>query len=164
MRRGFLLTVILPLAALLAGCGFQLRGTANLPFNSIRITLQSPFGLELARTIASGSNAKVVERGEAQADFNLLGEQREKAVLSLDTNGQVREYQLRYRVSFNVTGPNGAVYIPTNTLILRRTLTFNNQVLAKAAEEEMLYTDMRSDMVQQILRRMQASKLHMPED
>jgi LPS-assembly lipoprotein len=164
MRRGFLLTVILPLAALLAGCGFQRRGTANLPFNSIRITLQSPFGLELARTIASGSNAKVVERGEAQADFNLLGEQREKAVLSLDTNGQVREYQLRYRVSFNVTGPNGAVYIPTNTLILRRTLTFNNQVLAKAAEEEMLYTDMRSDMVQQILRRMQASKLHMPED
>ena len=42
-------------------------------------------------------------------------------------------------------------------LTLKRDIGFNeSQVIAKEAEEELLYRDMQSDLVQQILRRMSA--------
>ena len=44
----------------------------------------------------SATNAVVVtDRKEAQAIFELLGESREREVLSLNAQGRVREYQLR---------------------------------------------------------------------
>ncbi|MNN27862.1 LPS-assembly lipoprotein LptE [compost metagenome] len=44
-------------------------------------------------------------------------------------------------------------------ITLKRDLSYNEaQVLAKEAEEAMLYRDMQSDLVQQILRRIAAIK------
>jgi LPS-assembly lipoprotein len=157
---------MLQLAAIasLCACGFHLRGAAALPFQSISIPSQSLLALELARNIAAASNAKVIAKGEADAIFDLLVEQREKAIISLNTSGQPREYQLRYRVAYAVHDTKGGIYIAPTTLILRRDISFNDQVLAKEYEEQLLYQDMQTDMVQQILRRMQASKLHSPEE
>jgi len=157
-------TLLLAALAACGGCGFHLRGAATLPFNSILIGSQAPLAIELARNVSAASNAKVVIRGESEAVFNLIGEQRERSILSLSTSGQAREYQLRYRVAFSVTGPKGGIYVPASTLILRRDITFNDQVLAKESEEQLLYQDMQTDMVQQILRRMQAARLRYPED
>ena len=112
----------------------------------------------------AGSNARVLTKGEADAIFDLLGEQRDKIILSLSTSGQPREYQLRYRVAYSLHDAKGGVYISPTTLILRRDITFNDQVLAKEYEEQLLYQDMQSDMVQQILRRMQASRLHASDE
>jgi len=162
-RAFFVRLAILSLCAAVAGCGFHLRGAAALPFQSILITSRSPLGLELARNIAAASNAKVVTAGDADAVFDLIGEQRDKVIVSLDTTGQPREYQLRYRVSYDVRNPKGGLYIAPNTLTLRREITFNNQVLAAEYQDQLLYQDMQTDAVQQILRRMQASKLHTPD-
>jgi LPS-assembly lipoprotein len=70
----------------------------------------------------------------------------------------VREYQLRYRVIFRVAGAKGYDYIPPSDVILTRDITFNDQILSLENQEQMLYRDMRSDMVQQIVRRMAAAK------
>ena len=148
----------------LGACGFHLRGAASLPFQSIAIAAQSPLALELSRNISAATSTKVLSRGDADAVFDLIGEQREKIILVLNTSGQAREYQLRYRVAYSLHDTKGGIYIPPTTLILRRDITFNDQVLAKEYEEQLLYQDMQSDMVNQILRRMQASKLHVPDD
>ena len=42
---------------------------------------------------------------------------------------------------------------------LTRDISFNDQVLAKEAEEVLLYRDMQTDMVQQIVRRLSAAQL-----
>ena len=74
------------------------------------------------------------------------------------------EYQLRYRVGFRVTDPKGQVYVPTSEILLTRDIAFNDaQVLSKESEESLLYRDMQSDMVQQILRRLVAAKPPQPE-
>ena len=75
-----------------------------------------------------------------------------------------RRSQLRYRVGFRVTDPKGQVYVPTSEILLTRDIAFNDaQVLSKESEESLLYRDMQSDMVQQILRRLVAAKPPQPE-
>jgi LPS-assembly lipoprotein len=154
-------------AIALAGCGFKLRGTQTLPFDTILVPPTTVLGTELARNINAGTNAKVVSDAKAaDAIFYLLGETQEKVILSLNTQGRVREYQLRYRVVYRVSDPKGQQdFIPPQQIMLTRDITFNDQVLAKENEEALLYRDMRSDMVQQIMRRLAAAKpLPPPEE
>jgi LPS-assembly lipoprotein len=155
----------------LSACGFHLRGAVVLPFDTIVIESRAVIANELARAIEVGSSTRVRrdaptadETGPAPAVFELLSEGQEKAILSLNTSGRPREYQLRYRVGFRVHDGRGGEYIAPITLILRRDLPFNDQLLATQSEEALLYRDMRGDLVQQILRRLQASRLRPRED
>lgn len=150
----------LAVALALGACGFQLRGTQSFPFESIYVPTGSPLGTELARNIAAGSTAKLVTTSpvDAQATLQLLGELQEKIILSLNTQGRVREYQLRYRVLYRVWDGKGTDFIPPSQIVLTRDITFNDQVLAKENEEALLYREMRRDMVQQIMRRLAAAK------
>jgi LPS-assembly lipoprotein len=71
----------------------------------------------------------------------------------------VREYQLRYRVAFRVHDGKGGDYVPQTTIQLTRDISFNDsEILAKEAEEGLLYRDMQTDMVQQIMRRLAAAQ------
>jgi LPS-assembly lipoprotein len=143
-----------------ASCGFQLRGQQAFPFETINVPNNSPLGIELQRNIASASERTklVASPAEAEAVLSVLTEQQEKVILSLNTQGRVREFQLRYRVVFRLASPKGADYIPPTPIVLTRDITFNDQVLAKEAEEAVLYQEMRSDMVQQIMRRLAVAR------
>jgi LPS-assembly lipoprotein len=158
------LSVILAAAALaLTGCGFQLRGSASLPFDSmyVQAPATSPFALQLKRAVRAGSATRVVERaGEGQVVLQILGEQQEKEILSLGGGGRVREFQLRYRVLFRLTDASNREHIPASEIVLRRDYSFNDeQALSKESEEALLYRDMQGDAVQQLVRRLQAAKL-----
>jgi LPS-assembly lipoprotein len=146
------------LALLLSGCGFQLRGTAALPFDTLYMppTTVSGVALELKRNIQAGTRTTVVDdRKNAEAVLEFTQEVREKIILSLAANGRVREFQLRYRVGFRVHDGKGGEFVPPSTVQLTRDITFNDSdVLAKETEEQLLYRDMQSDMVQQIMRRL----------
>ncbi len=145
--------------AVIAGCGFHLRGAAELPFKTISIPGDTRLGTELQRTIAEGTNVEVVAPdANPQAILALQGESRERLILSLNSQGQVTEYELRYRVAFRVYSPKGTDYIPASQIVLRRPITFNDQVLAKEEEAELIYREMRQDMVQLIMRRLAAAK------
>jgi len=148
------------LCATLAACGFKLRGQQTFPFETINVPSQTPLGVQLQRNIAAASErTKVVPSPtDAEAVLSVLTEQQEKVILSLNSQGQVREYQLRYRVVFRVSNPKGGDFIAPTSMLLTRDITFNNAVLAKEAEEAQLYQEMRSDMVQQIMRRLAAAK------
>ncbi len=158
----------LPLAAALAlaGCGFHLRGQQALPFDSLYVPSGSPLSVELKRNLSAQAKSTrlVDDPKEAQAVLSFTGETREKVILSFDTAGRVREYQLRYTVGFKLSDAKGLVYIPTSEVRLTRDISFNDaQVLAKEAEEAQLYRDMQTDMVQQLLRRIAAAKTAKPD-
>ena len=154
---------LLALAAvlLLASCGFQLRGAAQLPFETIHVPgATGGIALELKRYIQAGTRTRVVDDAkEAQAVLNFTQELREKEILSLAATGRVREFQLRYRVGFRVHDGKGGDYLPVNTIVLRRDFTFNDTaVLAKEAEEVLIWRDMQADMVDQIMRRLSGAQ------
>ncbi len=163
MRAKGVLAVVAILA--LAGCGFQLRGQAPLPFQTLYVPGNSPLAVELKRNVASASKARLVtDPKEAEAILGFTAETRDKVILSYNIDGRVSEYQLRYRVGFRVTDPKGQVYVPTSVILLTRDISFNDaQVLSKESEEGLLYRDMQTDMVQQILRRLVAAKPPQPE-
>lgn len=154
-----LVTVVLCMA--LCACGFQLRGQATLPFDTLYIASASPMAVSLKRNIIAGTNTRIVDDAkQAQAVMTVLAESPEKSILSLDSGGRVREYQLRYRYRFRVADAKGLEFIPVSEIVLTRDISFNDsQVLAKENEEALLYRDMQTDMVQQVLRRLSAAKL-----
>lgn len=162
MRTVKLLAAI-ALLALLSACGFALRGAVALPFHSIYIGLpdSSPLGGELRRQIrANGQTQIVAEAKDAEVMLEVLGETRDKQILSLNSQGRVREYNLNYNFRFRVRNAVGKEFLAPVDIALKRNITFNEaQVLAKEAEEALLYRDMQSDLVQQIMRRLAVVKL-----
>jgi LPS-assembly lipoprotein len=149
------------LVLLAASCGFQLRGTANVPFETVYVPgATGGIALDLKRNIQAGTDAKVVEDPKkADAIVQFTQESRQKVILSLTGTGRVREFQLQYRVGFRVHDGRGGVYVPQSTIELTRDISFNDaEVLAKESEEALLYRDMQSDMVQQIMRRLAAAR------
>ena len=149
------------LALLLAGCGFQLRGVAEVPFETLYLpNATSGIALDLKRNIQAGTRVKVVDDAKgAEAVMHFTEETRQKEILSLTGTGRVREFQLRYRVGFRVSDNKGGDYVPQNTIILTRDVTFNDtEILAKEQEEQLLFRDMQNDMVQQIMRRLATAK------
>lgn len=160
VRRVLLLGLAVPL---LAACGFHLRGTSTFAFKTIFLGFAeaSPLGNELKRTIAAGSDTRVVDNpAQAQAVMDVLADTREKVVLGTNASGQVREFQLRMRVRFRLRTPQGAMLIPDADLLATRDVAFNETaVLAKDAEEQLLYRSMQTDLVQQVMRRLAAVRL-----
>jgi LPS-assembly lipoprotein len=149
----------------LAGCGFQLRGKQNLPFDTLYVPGNTPLSVALKRNLRVSSKTQLVDDPkQAEAVLSFTSEQREKIILSFDTAGRVREYQLRYTVGFRLTDAKGNVFIPTTEVRLTRDISFNDaEVLAKEAEETQLYADMQTDMVQQLLRRISAARTAKPD-
>jgi LPS-assembly lipoprotein len=152
-------------AALLSGCGFRMRGSDgsyNMPFQSIYLAFPdtSPLGTELKRNLRAGNQVAIEpDPAKAAALFDVLAESRGKSILSLNSLGRVREYLLTYTLTFRVRDGQGRELLGPTEITLKRNLAFSEQqVLAKEAEEALLYRDMQSDLVQQIMRRLSAIK------
>jgi len=163
MRRKLLMGGAVALT--LAGCGFQPRGAPDLAFRSLYVNAgeTSPIGNELKRNLRSLGDLKLIDDPaqlpQAEAVLDLLSELREKTVVGVNTSGQVREFQLRTRLQFRLRTPQGKELIAPTELLLQRDISFNESaVLAKEAEEGLIYRDMQSDIVQQLLRRLAAVK------
>jgi len=150
-------------ALLVAACGFQLRGTAPLPFTSLYVQapVTSQLAVQLKRAVRATSGTRVTETPEeAQVILQIVNELTEKKILSLSGGGRVSEYLLLYRVSFRLTDGKNREHIAASELLLKRDFSFNDeQALAKEAEERLLYRHMRDDAVQQLVRRLQAAQL-----
>jgi LPS-assembly lipoprotein len=153
------------LALLLSACGFKLRGTDgsyNMPFHSIYLAFPdtSALGTELKRNLRAGDGIVIADKPEqAEAQFDVVSESRGKSIQSLNSQGRVREYLLTYTLVFKVRDAKGQPLLAPTEITLRRNLAFNEQqVLAKESEEALLYRDMQSDLVQQIMRRLAAIK------
>jgi len=145
----------------LAACGFQLRGTASLPFETIYVpNATSGIALDLKRNIRSGTGTRVLDEAKgAEAQLQFSEESRQKEILSLTAAGRVSEYRLIYRVRFRVSDGKGIDFLPPSTVTLTRDMTFeDSQVLAKEGEEQLLFRDMQLDMVQQIMRRIATAR------
>ncbi|MBK7662362.1 MAG: hypothetical protein IPJ21_02205 [Sterolibacteriaceae bacterium] len=134
-----------------------------MPFDSLYVAMpeSSELGAALKRNIRAASpGTRVTDTAqEAQAVLAPLAETREKIILSLNAAGRVREYQLKQRFGFHVHDGKGADIVAPAEIVITRDITFNDaDILAKEAEETLIYRDMQNDLVQQILRRLQAAK------
>lgn len=157
------LTGMLASLLLLTACGFHLRGASNFPFQTIYVagSETTPFGLALRRNLKTQENIQLIsEAKEAGVILDILSERPEKVILSLTVQGFVREYTLNDYLTFQVRNNQGKIFLPPTTIVVNRTISYNeNVVLSKAVEEAALYKDMQGDLVQQVVRRLAVLKM-----
>jgi LPS-assembly lipoprotein len=153
--------LLLGTAAVLTGCGFQLRRAPELRFRTIALTgfpPRSPLATELRDSI-NGSKTTVVVESSAQAQlvFEALTDARERSVVASTATGQVRELQLRARLDFRVRTSAGQELIPATEIVLSRDMSYSEMAaLAKEQEEAFLFRAMQGDIVSQVMRRLAA--------
>ncbi len=148
-------------SAAIAGCGFQLRGAYTLPYESFYVATgeASVIGAGLKRYIRASGGVLTDSAKEAQAVFYPEGEIRETVILSLSSSGNVREKRLRYRYGYRIVDNKGRDLVPPGAVELFRDMTYaDSTVLAKTQEEDLLWRDMETDLVQQLLRRISTAK------
>ncbi len=145
----------------LTGCGFELRRPPRFVFSTLFINGQvsSPFALELMRVLHQTPALEVItdprELGRAELILDLNAAVKEKVILGRTSNGAIREFQLRYRVLFQARNPEGYEKISDAEMVQKRDISFDETaVLAKEMEEELLYQNMQTDLVFQLIRRL----------
>jgi LPS-assembly lipoprotein len=159
VRRALLAALVaLPLCA---GCGFHLRGAASYTVQTIFVnaTGSPPMGVALRRALADTGSARPVDDPKAaQVILDVPIVVDDKEVLSLSQSGAVREYQLVKRASFRLHYADGNDWLPAGEVTVRRAYTFNeSEVLARDAQEQRLLREMQQDIVQQLIRRLEAA-------
>ena len=71
----------------------------------------------------------------------------------------MRELQLRLRVRFRLRGQDGQEWIAPTELLQQRDISYNETIaLSKEGEEALMFRNMQTDLVQQLLRRLAAAK------
>lgn len=149
------------LVAVTAGCGFQLRGSYSLPYESIYIT-GPDYAIIIAglkRAVRSSGTRLADTPNDAEANFLPTGEFRLPVILSLSSSGRVREKRLTYRYSYRIVDKENRDLVLPGTVEIYRDITYaDSDVLTKTQEEELLWKDMERDVVDQLMRRIAAVK------
>lgn len=151
---GYLLIAAL---LLLAGCGFQLRGTGvdNVSLRELAVAApdpNSPTYLQL-REALEDDNVRLTD----STDFilQILGENHDRVALSYTGRASAAEVEIRHHLSFQITDTRGRPLVGPETLSVRRVyINDRDNIVGTAEEEELLRREMRRDMVRQLLFRL----------
>lgn len=153
---------VLLMSLLLTACGFHLRGHAGMPFSSLYLNTanpNTPFINELRQNLLANNITLLSSAEKADVILSIESEVLDKQILSLSGGGRVNEYQLYFRVAVHAYDNKAQDWIPAERMEIRRDYSYDDtKILAKEQEEAMLVQSMRTDMVQQIIRRLSRAK------
>lgn len=163
MKPIYAAVLVLMLAPALDGCGFRLRGASagavELPNTYISNAGVGRGVMDALHNALRGSGVTLADSAAAaELLLTVSGEARDRRVLSVgSTTGKVNEYELNYRLFFEVKDRTGAVLVPRERVSVVRDYRFDETaVLAKSTEEATLYREMEARAVSQIVRRLRA--------
>lgn len=155
------LLLLLLLVSLLSACGWRVRGSLGVALGLPPVFVQSTdvsgeLLHDLRRGLAASSVRVVEQRQEAGMVLMVKNEVRERRVLTVGADGKVNEYELQYALQYAVYDGEGELLAPLSTIDSTRDYRFDeNDVLAKDEEQRQLFDYMRTNAVQNLLRRLQ---------
>ncbi len=155
------LLVLIMLVSMTA-CGFHLRGDVKLAPQLSKVYFQGadiydPMVREWSRSLTSAGSTVVEDMKDATAIIQILKNGGDRRVLSVGSDGKVKEYELYQSLEFRVHDAAGPQLLDAQQLVLTRSYLFDvNDVLGKAGEEESLRHDMRRDLVRLAMLRLEA--------
>ena len=141
----------------LSGCGFQLRGTIDLPngIEPIFIRADEPLLSQLQNTLAINGVALADRASDANHQLS-VGEQRsDSRILSLAEDARVAEYQLTEWVTISIRNRQGeTVFGPVE--LRERAILRNNpdQIVSTGRERRLLQEEMQRNMADKVARQL----------
>ena len=143
------------------GCGFQLQGTGALPSAMMRTYVEterphSEFLVNLTDVLKQRGAEVLPAPAEDAAVLDITADETGQRVLSVSARNIPREYEVFYAVTFSLR-VGAESLISNETLVVTRAYTYDPaQVLAKAAEEQILRRALAEDLARRVLQRIQA--------
>lgn len=159
LRALFRLLVPALLAALLAGCGFQLRGDVILPaeIRQLRLDMADvgpPIRRELVAALERGGVTLMPADATNVAVLRVPVNMAYTEALTISEQARVREFAVIHRVVLLMVDAGGNVILPEQEVVLQRDFVFDERdALGVAGQEEALRRDMEREMVRAIMRR-----------
>ena len=115
--------------------------------------------VEMERVLKTQAKVQVVSGPPSVPVLTLYDEQSETRAVSVDQNVRVSEFLITYHVSFDVRDASGKEIVKRQRITLQRNFSFDkNAQLAMERQAQEIQESMRTDAVQQIMRRLAASK------
>ena len=148
-------SLILPLLLLLniSSCGYQLRGTEGVAFESISIIGGSTSFVKILGKRLKQSGVKVQVKN-SEKSLEITNDTFTKKILSLSSAGKIREYQINYKISFRFKSQAGEWSNLIN-LEANRDFTYDDKnIIAKTEEETRLIVGMQKQLIRTIITQM----------
>jgi len=160
-NRGVRASLCAGLALGLAACGFHLQGAGSLPPSMARTFVEtdrphSDFLTSLTDVLRQRGAEVLSAPAEGAAVLDIAVDETGQRVLSVSARNIPREYEVYYAVTFSLRV--GAESLLTNeSLVVTRSYTYDEtEVLAKAAEEQILRESLAADLARRVMQRIQA--------
>lgn len=157
--------LLLITSVLLPGCGFQLRGQANLPPELSRIFIESsqagrgpgsPLVRRLSSSLVANGVTLVDNSTAADAVLRILDEGINRRTLGAGSTGDSREYSLDYSVRYTLVDSANNTLVEADTLRYTRDVLYSEaDVLGRSEGEDIVLEDMINDAAYSIIRRLE---------
>jgi len=149
----FLLILLLFISA----CGYQLRGSIDVPEGLKSIFMQGASGSlskAMGRTLKFSGGQLVDSVGQAGLVVQIDKENMNRRVQSLSSTGRASEYELIYKLEFILLDKAGNVLSEKQKIEINK-IYFNDQkaILGKSNEEQVIRNEMYREAVQSIINR-----------
>jgi LPS-assembly lipoprotein len=154
------LIALVGLTLLFAGCGFHLRGKAQLPpqMKQTRLVIGDQYSMfaRRVRVLLEQAGVQIVTTADATALLEIPQNDVVTEVLTIGDNARVREYRISHTVRFRVMAANGGEIIPLQTIRQTREVSFDEQqILAVSRELEYVKQDLASTLSRLLISRLE---------
>ncbi len=151
---------LLLLLGLIGGCGFHLRTwdlEGNIDTVKLISNLRNPVAEPLGRALRS-AGVDVVDGGTADVAIELISDRESRRSVSVTDQARAAEYQTTLTVVYSLSDGSGNVLAEPRSVAASRIYTVDrNNLVAGSEEQALLQREMADDLVQQIIRGVNAA-------
>lgn len=149
--------MVIGLAVLLSACGFQLRGTGTADFALKEVDLQArnAYGdtVKQVRQVLENSGVKV--HAGAPYTLSLANEKESKRTASYTSNARSAEYELTTTLDYEIRGEKNLLLLNDQLEVQTTYVHDENNLIGSDQESGQLRQEMRRELVQQMVLRLQ---------
>jgi len=141
----------------LAGCGFHLRSSGPTLSGDLRV--EGPGGddafvKEFRRSVAAVNPPKTGSANDVAVVVHIYQLFQRRRPLTLGRFGRANEFDLIYRLVYDIRSPKGEIISPRQEIELHRDYyNDQSQPIAQDEEEGMIRAEMQKEIAQTLLRR-----------
>ncbi|MFV3333949.1 LPS assembly lipoprotein LptE [Pseudomonas sp. NY15437] len=157
MKRILTSLALIGLASVLSACGFQLRGLGdtNFALKEIDVSARNAYGETVTqlKQVLEGSGVKVVSR--APYHLILAREETTSRSVSYTSSARSAENELTNTLSYEIRGSDNLLLLANQVQVRKVYVQDENNLIGSDQEAQQIRNEMRRDLVQQMVTRLQ---------
>lgn len=157
MKRILTSLALIGLASVLSACGFQLRGLGdtNFALKEIDVSARNAYGETVTqlKQVLEGSGVKVVSR--APYHLILAREDVTQRSVSYTSSARSAENELTNTLSYEIRGTDNLLLLANQVQVRKVYVQDENNLIGSDQEAQQIRAEIRRDLVQQMVTRLQ---------